>query len=420
MLTSGAARSYREEISAGWLTLVSSMIAYGSGSALFMYTSNFFVSPIQEATGWARGEIALGVSLTLIANALSMPFIGKLADRLGPRMIGVASLIGYGCGCLLLGIVPFTLPVYYGLMLLVSPFFAGTSAVVFTRLITSKFVRLRGTALAVMLSGTALLLVPLAPLMTSAVSQSYRYGFLMLGAVALLIGLPLALVATRRAKAGVRDAGGSARPVDGLTWQETMRTLTFWQIVVAILASALGLGGILNQLSPVLTAKGLSPAEVTGLASLFVISVTVGRILVGALLDLLNPALVSGTVMILAAMALLLLNQGPPSLLTCAIFVILAGSAMGAEADFAAFFTARYFGQANYSAILGTISMFIAFGLAGGAYLYGTLYDRFAHYDVALQISMGLFLVSGAGLAALWRRKPLAPRYHGVAVPAAG
>lgn len=400
---------YAKEISGGAVTLLATTIAYGSGSALFMYASNLLVMPLQNGTGWSRGDIALGLSMMLIVNAIAMPIVGKLTDRFGPRLIGLSALAGYGICCALLATMPMDLAGYYGLMLAISLFFPGTSAVVFARLVTAKFDHLRGTALAVMYSGTAIILGIIAPTLTGAMGErDFQIGYATLGGIALLLGLPAALLAMRGEGRSNQVSAHARAPEPGMSLGQAVRTLAFWQISIGILASAAALGGMLNQLSPVLADRGLSSSELGMMASLFVGSVLVGRLIVGVLLDTLNPALVSAVLMLLAAFGMLLLLNAPPTLLVCAIVVVLTGSAMGAESDLAAFFSAHFFGRAAYSAILGSVSMFISAGLAASAYLYGSWYDRSGTYDPAIQFSMIAFLLSSVIFASMYARRPFA------------
>lgn len=401
--------AYASEISQGGVTLLAATIAYGSGSALFMYSANLIVLPLEKGTGWSRGDIALGLSMLLIVNAIALPIVGRLVDRFGPRPIGLASLAGYGGCCALLALNPFGLKGYYGVMLAISLFFPGTSAVVYARVVAARFVHLRGTALAVMYSGTAIILGLIAATLTSSMAErGFQVGYVMLGGIAILLGLPTALLAMRESR---QDPAPRSRPVDtddGLSLTQALRTPAFWQVSLAIFASASALGGILNQLAPVLAERGLSPAEVALMASLFAASVVGGRLLAGFLLDTLNPGIVAGGLMLAAALGILLLLQVPTTMLVCAIFVALIGCAMGAEADFAAFMSAHYFGRASYSAILGSVLAFISAGLAGSTYLYGTWYDSSGTYNLALQFSIAAFLVSSLIFASLYAQRPFA------------
>jgi len=72
-----------------------------------------------------------------------------------------------------------------------------------------------------------------------------------------LLGLPAALLAMRGDARSTQAAAATDRPPEpGMSLGQAVRTLAFWQISIGILASAAALGGMLNQLSPVLADRG--------------------------------------------------------------------------------------------------------------------------------------------------------------------
>ena len=53
---------------------------------------------IGQETGWDRKTVALAATLGTWASGLTMPFIGRLVDRFGPRwiMLIAANMVGIG------------------------------------------------------------------------------------------------------------------------------------------------------------------------------------------------------------------------------------------------------------------------------------------------------------------------------------
>ncbi len=388
------------EFAQHWSALAGATAAAGTGAALFTYTTNYFILPLEAAEGWSRSAIAFGATLYMLGTAAMMPLIGMLTDRVGVRRVAPVGLVGYGLLCLALALLPARLPVFYTTMLLIALFCSATSGVVFGPFIAARFQRRRGVALSILLSGNAVLLVPLAPILTAAISDhGWRAGYAILGGCALLIGLPSALLATRGTSVGTARANGRAH--DGATIREAMRTATYWKIILGVICSTLALGGFLNQLSPLLVSRGLSTTLAASLMSLFVLMVVIGRVAVGALLDALRPSLVCMLVMAGAAAGAALLLTEAPSPLLCALVVLLLGAAMGAEGDLQAFLLSRHFGLANFAALFGTSAMCTAASLGLGALLFGTLYDRTGNYTAAILIAVGLLLTAGLSFGSL-------------------
>lgn len=398
------------EFASHWRALTGATAAVGTGAALFSYTTNYFVLPLEATEGWSRSAIAFGATLYMLATAMTMPIAGMLADRHGVGRVAPFGLAGYGLACLALALLPAALPVFYTTMLMIAFFCSATSGVVFGPFVADRFHRRRGVALSILLSGNALILIPLAPWLTAMIAEyGWRAGYVILGLCALLIGLPSALLATRGQRrssgpAQAQAAAAAARPA-GASIGTAIRTPAYWKIIAGVIASTLALGGFLNQLSPLLVSRGLSETLAASLMSLFVLMVVVGRVAVGALLDTLRPPLVCMAIMTAAAAGVgLLLSPAPPPLL-CALVVVLIGAAMGAEGDVQAFLIARHFGLANFAALFGISAMCTSSCLGLGALLFGVLYDQTGSYTGAILIAMGLLLLSGLCFGSLIREE---------------
>ena len=380
----------------GWRTLVGATGATATGAGMLAYTASYFVKPLEAAMGWARADIAFGATLGHVTIALTMPVVGLLADRFGAKLVGLLGLIGYGLLCLVMATMPIQLATYYVALVAISILAAGTSAVVFSPLVASRFKRRRGTALGIMMSGSALLLIPLAPVLVNIINtMGWQAGYIMLGAMALFIGVPSAIFAIRQTPGPLVSVRGGQEKAPGLGLLEAIKTATYWKMIGGVVFSTLPLGGFLHQLSALLSDKGLSVAEVGGMASLYVIAIMTGRLTVGLLLDLLSPPLVVFCIMVSAATGTLLLLPDAPPLMICMLATCMVGSAMGAEGDIQAFFTARQFGLRAFSTIFGTFAMCTATGFGFGALVFGQLHDLQGGYQLALALAAGSFLIAG-------------------------
>ncbi len=391
------------EWSRGWKTLAGATGAVGSGAALFNYSAGYFVKPLEASLGWSRTEIAFGHTLMLSMAALMMPIMGALVDRFSIRVIGPVAFITYGLMCFALAGMSPVLPVYYALMLCLAIPWTGTTANVFAPLVASNFAERRGTALGIMMSGTAIMMIPLAPVIQQVINGfGWFAGYILLGSIALLIGIPCALLAnwTSRAPADI-----SLMPVAGLSLREAVRTLNYWKLLLAAASATVGIGGFLNQIPALVSDKGLDVIQVGLIGSVFVASVSVGRIGVGLLLDLLRPSAVAFGAMLASAMGAFLFLISGPSFLLCATATFLIGFAMGTEGDLQAFFTARLFGLRAFAAIFGTLGTVAVIGLGSGSLMFGRIYDVTGNYDMALLIAAGLLILSGALFASLRERQ---------------
>lgn len=402
------ARAVREsggEFRQGWPTLLGATGSVATGCSLFTITASFFLKPIAADFGWSRGDISLGITYAMLTNALLLPLVGWLTDRYGPGRVGTLGLTGFSLMCFVLAAMQPNLALYYPTLILTAACFSFCTVVVFAPLVAARFDRRRGMALGILMSGAAILMIPFAPVLSTVIAGfGWRAGYVLLGCMPLVIGLPCLLLATRqtpfvrpadRPKAAAEAGAGSA-----------FRTLAFWKIALGSITGALAIGGFLHHLAPMFSDKGISTTEVAVLGTTFVVMSTVGRTVVGVLLDLLHPPMVALVVMVAAAGAAILMLFGEPSLIAGMIIVTLVGAAMGAEADFHAFFVARQFGVARFSGIFSVICMFVAASLGLGALLFGKIFDATGSYEIALYAATGLLVASGLLFGSI-SRKPV-------------
>ena len=406
-LSASADLSPRAEWRTGWPVLLGATGAVSTGGALLVYTASYFVKPMQQALGWSRGDIALGSSLALWIGAIALPMAGLLADRFGKRLVGLTCIIGYGLLCLALAAIPPERAYYYAVMVAIALLYSGTTPVVFGPLVVGAFERWRGTAVGVMGCGIALLLVPLAPVLVRLLNDmGWRAGYVALGGAALLVGLPSGLLALSRAPAAAGSKGVVHAP--GLTLRQAIRTTTYWKLAIAIFAATLAIGGFLSQMVPMFSDKGLSVAQVGGVASTYVVAIVIARIAVGWLLYYLSPPLVALAIMLIAAAGCaLLVAVDAPTFVLCLVVISTIGLALGAEGNIQAFFTARHFGIRNFATIYGSLGLVVSVGFGAGAALFGKCYDHYQNYDLALMIATGGFILSALLLGSMVWSRPL-------------
>lgn len=397
----------RGEFRTGWVALVGATAAVSTGGALYSYTASFFIKAIQGDFGWSRAEIATGSIILSLTSALVLPGIGHLTDRYGPLRVGGLGLAGYGAMLLALSVIPGKLAFYYAVLFGVALAFAASTAVTFAPLVAKRFVQRRGLAFGIMMSGPAILLIPVSPLLTALIEGSgWRAGYMALGLGALFIGIPGLLIASRGYG---RVSPKTTVIAPGLDLREVLRTWTYWKLVVGTLFSMIALGGFLYHYAPLLADKNFSTTEVGLLGSVFVTSVLIGRTTVGGLLDILQPPRVAMASLWSAAAGSLLMLAAHPSFLLAALFLGLIGAAFGAEGDVQAFFVARQFGLRCFSTVFGTLAMLNSAGFGCGALLFGWIYDVHGSYDIAIYIAAASLIVGGVIFGSVSRTVPVFP-----------
>lgn len=375
----------------GWRVAIAAAIGMGVGTGLLAFLAGLFIGPLQAEFGWTRSQIALA-SIFHVAAVVLMPFLGRIVDRYGARPTAMIALSLWSCAFVALALMNGEIWQYYVIQAFMAVVGLATSVVTFTRPVAAWFDKARGSALGFAIAGTSMTSIVLYPILQAVIlAYGWRVGYLFVGALPIVIGLPMIwrwLSPAPPAKS--QSTEEAARPRVGASFGEAARDARFWLLLVAMFAGNIPVGGILNQLQPILTDKGFDPAVAAMIGSVFAASVALGRIGGGILLDRLPPSLV--VMVCLSAPivgAALMLTPAPP-LWMATVAVITFGMAQGAEADFLAFFIARYFGIRSYATIYGALMAVAAASLSVGVLVYAGAHDAFGNYGPALMLQMGL------------------------------
>ncbi len=381
----------REELALHWRTLAGSTVAASLGSmGLYLYTAGAFMPALIADQAFTKDQLALGSFVVAVCTALSAPIAGWLMDRFGAvRIIGLC-FAGEVLGLMLLGLVPPRFPLFAASLAALAILGIGTAPPSFARLITARFDRMRGLALAITISGLGVLAI-VGPISTTWLIQrvGWRHSYLILAALVAVVGaIGVALIRSDRradhaAPRATPDVGGVATP-DGL------RRPVFWLMLAGFLIPALFGNGYLLHLITLLRERGFSPGNAAQIQAVVGVAVLVGRLGSGVALDRFSAPRVGAITFSLSALGCLLLLQSGPLLVGLAAFAI--GLTIGAELDMMAYFISRYFGLASFGRLYG-----LAYGgillTAGASPLLIARLDAIGGYPLALVVSaIGILL----------------------------
>ena len=355
------------------------------------------MQPLQASLGWSRGAQSLTQSLAFVAAFLA-PVFGRAVDRFGVRRVGLLFMPALGVVYGLLASMRGPIEVYYALMGAAIFFGLGTTGIVFMRAVSTHFTRSLGLALAVARSGIAIAaaLLPIGIFHTIG-RLGWRGGYAMMAAVVLLIGTPVCALWVREKQPS------QVAPVARRPWRELLFNR---KVVILCMAVALTIGpvvGLLSQLQPLLTGKGIVAGTAAVLGSVLAISVLVGTLCTGWLVDRVWAPLIGCAFLLAAVCGCILLLPHSPSLTRATCAVALVGITQGAELDLAGYLIARYFGVVDFAAIFGLTILTIGLASAGSQMAFAFLFDRMGGYELPLQLSVAAFALAGAGFLALGR-----------------
>jgi MFS family permease len=343
----------------------------------------------------------LSITCLFLGAGVACHLAGVLNQRYGMRGVTTLSLLALSLGYLALTLFHGTLwHLYLGFAMLA---FAGvgTLQVTWSHLVNEWFERNRGLALAIVLSGTGLAASVLPPLLTWSIAHwDWRAGFVVMAAPTLLLTLPLTLMWMRSpARSAVAHPTNTVQP--GETWSYAIRGRKFWTLTVALTLAVSAVLGLLTSVIPLLRDKGFDAATASGIFSSFGVSLVVGRIVVGYLLDRLWPAGVSAAALALPAIGcfmLVTINSSVPALVAACALI---GIGTGAEFDISSYLLARYFGMRDFGRLYGLLLGIVTFVSALAPAMFSVLYRSSGSYDSMLRLAVGCFIVGPALLLTL-------------------
>jgi MFS family permease len=351
-----------------------------------------------------RAAISLAFTLHNLISGLCVFFVGRLADRIGPRKLivpSIAILAVILLSALAIGSGLWQLYVFYGVL---GVFGGASSSAVYGLVICRWFNRWRGLALSLMTIGLGAGSVCVPYLAQQLIAGlGWRAAFAVFGGAMLLVPLPIVgkFLADSPQDIGLlpdgedTDSIGPADAPEGLTWGEIWHSRIFWPMVAAFVLISAGIQGCTVHMAEIFSDRGASANAAALATSVAGLGLMVGRVGVGYFLDRYFAPAVARLIFASAAMGMVLLwaDGSGVQAWTGAFLVALA---MGAEVDIIGYLMSRYFGLRSLGAAF--CFAFGAFVLAGGVgpLIMGFGFDRTGSYRIPLA---GFF--AGAALAVL-------------------
>jgi MFS family permease len=392
--------------SGGWLLLAAAFITFAVGAAC-MHSYTVFLIAFIEAFGWSRGESSVAYSVSQLVTGATSPLVGVLVDRLGPRRLILMGGFLLAAGLLASAYADslWQVVVLYGVVMTLGANCLGL--VVFVPILSRRFVRNRGMAVAVVQSANGFARAFSAPLSQVLIAGlGWRGAYLALGGFMAVAFLPLGAMFRFREPELAERSGGLAIG-DGWTLRQAMRTPHFWLLSLVYVFTGLGSFLVaLHQLAFAVTMgfDKLYAAEVLGMGAFLSLP---GVIVTGIISDHigreLSAVITYGTSIIGVACAMFI--TGPDQHLLLWLHSCFFGLTWGARGPAITAKTADLFPGPQLGTILGAITIGTGIGAASGAWLAGLSFDLTGSYQVAFGLSIFFYTCGGVAFWAL-RRPP--------------
>jgi MFS family permease len=402
----------RRRLFYGWVVVATSAVGLLLGAFPIVAFSFgvFFPSFVREFHA-GRAAIALAFTIHNVLSGLSAIVVGRLADRFGARRVILPGLAFVGLTLVsaeAMGTRLWQLYAFYFVLGVVAP---ATTTVPYALVVSRWFDRQRGLAIGFMMVGLGMGAIVMPMLAQRLIAAfGWRTAFALVGCAMLAIPIPIVALLLRDTPAEMRLLPDGGRPTappaeagrrpDGLTWDESRRSRTFWSMVAAFVLLAASVHACVIHLPELFADRGATPEAAARAGSVVGLALLVGRIGCGYFLDRYFGPHIAVAVCGLSALGIALLWTGTAGVLALAA-AMLVGLGMGSEVDIIAFLMSRYFGLRSLGRTIGFA--FGAFVLAGGIgpLVMGLWFDRTGSYRLPLAAFFAATLVAAVLLARL-------------------
>jgi predicted MFS family arabinose efflux permease len=375
----------------GWrVVFASSACVFVGFASLLVYTFGVFLKPLSTEFGWSREGVSAAFGLAALSVAACSPPLGYLLDRFPPRRIIIPCIAIFGLAFVSLSRLSRPLWHLYATFIVLGIVGNGTAHLAFARAISTWFKERRGLAFAMLLTGGAVgaMVLPMVAQTLIGVA-GWRNAFACLGAMVLVVGLPISLLIRERPA----SATEKATPLRGSTTGQGLRSPIFWIIVTVLFLVSISQNGAIAHLSALLTDRGISPERAAFTVSALGGATLAGRLATGTLLDRFFAPRVGFMLLSFAALGTVLLSSAR-SLPAGVLAATLIGVGMGGEADVTPYLLTRYFGLRSFSTLYGFT--WTAYAIAGaiGPVIMGRAFDATGSYAKLLAYLAALTVVA--------------------------
>ena len=381
------------------------VVGVGCGPIAF----SLFVAPLQNDLGWSRTEIMAAFTILLMCIAIMAPFVGRMVDRHGARMIISLGAWLVGIGLALLSQMNSLWQFYVGYAVL-GIGVTAISQVTSTFVVSQWFSRRRGTAIGITSMGIGLGGIIYAPFVAIYLIPNFgwSHAYLAMGVIVVVIVFPLSLlvIRTRPADLGLFPDGAEAPETTsltessppaarGLSLKMALATPAFWLIAAAIFLQHNHMGILQNQV-PHLGDIGFPLPIAASVLSIGAGIGTAGMFFFGWLCDKIQAkfAFFIGLFFIAVGISIFINIKAQSPVWMIWLYAAILGFGTGSWLPTLSMLTSTSFGLAAYGAIFGTLSFFQSFGAAIGPLIAGYLYDSMNTYHWAFIIILGMTVLA--------------------------
>jgi sugar phosphate permease len=366
-----------------------------------------FILPMVSDLGWNISSLALAATICMLSTGISLPVIGRLADRYSPK---VMILIGgglAGIGVLFLSFVQSILHVYlfYGLLFGLTWMSCGLIAT--TAFVTRLFFERRGLAISILQSAFPLgwfCIVPLTQI--SIQTGGWRIAWLTLGSTLIFIVL-IAIFVLKDSKKSCTYLNKKSSYNSVIPIRKALRS-SFYILIGMVVQLICGFTDIPLTTLWIPISIELGIKEITASYTLGFMGAIAffGTITIGLLSEKLGrkiPVVLSFAIRFISIFVLFLVN----SYVSYYVFLILLSFSLFGMVPVISTWFSEVFGEESVGTLFGFSQLIHFIGAAAGIYILSLLAEIYQTYHPAFIVCLVLLLLNV--LSCLAVRTPTRP-----------
>ena len=386
----------------------------------------FVLLPMTKEFGWSRTEFSGATTALMWCGSLTVPFLGRISDKVGVRPVVLIGTIIVGLVTLAVSMQGKSIWWFYGCFALLGVF--GSSGVAYQKVIASLFTQHRGKALAIFGAESAVVMA-LTPIMTNYLVSHFGwrqmfsiYGWIILALVPLVFftleepGLAAGQSAWRPVKREIGAPKGSPMlAAEGMNIKQALRDRVFWILAVAAVVGMAPGAGMMSHMVAAVVDKGFSQTLAANITSLSLMLGVVWTLLGGYLVDKVPTAKINIPFLVATIVGVALFVVVTPAMGGVVLLVVafsLQGLGLTAGRPMNTYFQTRFFGLRSFTEITATASAMLAISMGVTPLIMGEIYDRTHSYNWGFAIMAGGLALSAVLFLTLGRY-----RYSADALP---
>ena len=393
--------SYLAELRVHWRPLLAATIGIGTGMSTAGTVTSAIAPSLTAAMSWTKADFA-AVGAFGFVSSMAFPFIGRLADVLGVRLTALIGMATLPLAYLAYSMMTGDLSTYIAIFIVQSVLCVTTTATVYTRLVVQHFIKARGLALAIAVSGAAITGAIGGPILNGYVEDNgWRAAYQALAVFSVIAATVVFLLIPPGEKRPVSNGPKRRARED---YPMIFRTPAFWIFAGAMLLCNLPQVLMLTQLKVLLLENGVGGRAVAVMFTALSIGMLTGRFVAGIALDRLAPYVVAFVTLALPSFGIFVIASAIDSTAVLMAAVFFLGFAFGAEGDIVGFLVARRFGVAIYGSVMGLLTAIMSASASLGAILLSLTLKATGNFNLFLVI-VGVAVIIGASLFLLLREE---------------